>query len=131
VVIKHASDHDLLEGVPWDNAEQLYATIDSIYAREIGWKTLQFSYTGLKPLTLPQWMEKTYDLNLQDVLGLLEQQLSSTKFEGQFEYTMFQEFDFNSDHMYSHLMSVFWANHEVICSAVCHTSHMLINTCRV
>ncbi|KAI9431742.1 hypothetical protein F5148DRAFT_961815, partial [Russula earlei] len=111
-VIKHASDHDLLEGVPWDNAEQLYATIDSIYAREIGWKTLQFTYTGPKPSTPLQWMEKTYDLNLQDVLGLLEQQLASTEFEGQFEYTPFQEFDFNGDCVYSHLMSAFWANRE-------------------
>ncbi|KAI9511704.1 hypothetical protein F5148DRAFT_1274142 [Russula earlei] len=72
-VIKHASDHDSLEG----------------------------------------WMEKTYDLNLQDVLGLLEQQLASTEFEGQFEYALFQEFDFHGDHVYSHLMSAFWANREV------------------
>ncbi|KAF8221548.1 hypothetical protein L208DRAFT_1327316 [Tricholoma matsutake] len=73
---------------------------------------LQFSYTGPKPSTLPQWMEKTYDLNMLDVLGLLEQQLASTEFEGQFEYAPFQEFDFNGDHVYSHLMSAFWANCE-------------------
>ncbi|KAI9507792.1 hypothetical protein F5148DRAFT_1276064 [Russula earlei] len=36
-------------------------------------------------------------LTCRDVLGLLEQQLASTEFEGQFEYTPFQEFDFNGD----------------------------------
>ena len=113
-VIKHASDHDSLEGVPWDNAEQLYATIDSIYAGEIGWKTLRFSYTGPKPSTPPHWMEQAYDLNLRDILGLLEQQLASTEFTGEFEYAPFQEFDFKGDRVYSHLMSAFWANHEAV-----------------
>jgi hypothetical protein len=130
-VIKHASDHDSLEGVPWDNAEQLYATIDSIYAGEIGWKTLKFSYSGPKPSTPPHWMEQTYDLNLRDVLGLLEQQLASTEFAGQFEYAPFQEFDFKGDRVYSHLMSAFWANREAVCSLVRLAFHAFINYCRI
>jgi Plavaka transposase len=130
-VIKHVLDHDMLEGVPWDNAEQLYATIDSIDAGEIGWKTLRFSYAGMKPLTPPQWMEQTYDLNLRDMLGLLEQQLASTEFDGQFEYTPFQEFDSKGDHVYSHLMSAFWANREAVCSLVHHTFSMLTSSHRI
>ena len=131
-VIKHASDHDTaLDTVPWDNAEQLYETIDCIDAGEIGWKTLKFSYTGPKPPTPPQWMEQTYDLNVRDVLGLLEQQLASPEFEGQFEYTPFQEFDYEDNRVYSHLMSAFWANCEavwysLICRAACSLIYLRI-----
>ena len=126
-VIKHASNHDTaLDTVPWDNAEQLYETIDCIDAGEIGWKTLKFSYTGPKPPTPPQWMEQTYDLNVRDVLGLLEQQLASPEFEGQFEYTPFQEFDYEDNRVYSHLMSAFWANREAVWySLICHAASLI------
>jgi hypothetical protein len=124
-IIKHASDHDALDSVPWDNAEQLYKTIDSIDTGEIGWKTLKFSYTGPKPLTPPLWMEQSYDLNVRDVLGLLEQQLASSEFEGQFEYVPFQEFDSEDNRVYSHLMSAFWANREAVRSLIRSGLHSL------
>jgi hypothetical protein len=116
----------VLDGVPWDNTEQLYESIDSIDAGEIGWKTLKFSYTGPKPSTPPQWMEQTYDLNVRDALGLLEQQLASPEFEGQFEYVPFQEFDSEDNRVYSHLMSAFWANREAVRSLTCHALQSLI-----
>jgi hypothetical protein len=124
-IIKHASDHDALDSVPWDNAEQLYKTIDSIDTGEIGWKALKFSYTGPKPLTPPLWMEQSYDLNVWDVLGLLEQQLASSEFEGQFEYVPFQEFNSEDNCVYSHLMSAFWANREAVHSLICSGLHSL------
>jgi hypothetical protein len=55
-----ASDGDSPEGihkVPWQNVEELYATIDSIPAGGISWKSYKFSYNGPKPPTLPCWME--------------------------------------------------------------------------
>jgi hypothetical protein len=122
-VVKHASNHDNFDGVPWDSVDELYDAIDSIDMGEIGWKTLKFSYTGPKPPTPPQWMEQTYELNMHDVLGVLEQQLASTEFEGQFEYAPFQEFDFKDDRVYSHLMSAFWANREVVCSLIHYVLH--------
>jgi hypothetical protein len=81
-VVKHASDHDNFDGVLWNSVDKLYDAIDSIDTGEIGWKTLKFSYTGPKPPMPPQWMEQTYELNMCDVLGVLEQQLASTEFEG-------------------------------------------------
>ena len=71
-------------------------------------------------------MEQTYDLNVWDALGLLEQQLASPEFEGQFEYVPFQEFDSDDNCVYSHLMSAFWANREAVCSLVCSGLHPLI-----
>jgi hypothetical protein len=68
-------------------------------------------------------MEQTYELNMHDALGVLEQQLASTEFEGQFEYAPFQEFDFKDNCVYSHLMSAFWANREVVCSLIHYVLH--------
>ena len=36
-VIKHQSEHGLGDGVPWVSADELYATIDSITAGDVGW----------------------------------------------------------------------------------------------
>ena len=126
-IIKHESEHgqaneepsdgDSPEGVhkvPWGNAMELYATIDSIPAGGIGWKSYKFSYNGPKPPTPPCWMEETYDLSTRDVLALFEQQLSSTEFDGEFEDTPSEEFDSKGNHVYSHLMSAYWANHEAV-----------------
>jgi len=61
--------------------------LDSITVGAMGWKTFSFCYTGPKQPTPPQWMEKTYKLDVQDVLVVLEQQLGTTKFDGQLETT--------------------------------------------
>jgi hypothetical protein len=114
-VIKHESEHKLCEGVPWRSTDELYRTIDSITAGNVSWKTHQYHYVGPKPLMPPQWMEKTYELNVRDVLAVLEQQVGSTEFDGQFEYTPYEEYDPQGDRVYSHLMSAYWANREAVC----------------
>jgi hypothetical protein len=118
-VIKHESKHKSKprssgDGVPWSSAEQLYATIDSVTTGDIGWKTCSFRYNGPKPPTLPQWMENTYELNVRDVLAVLEQQMASTEFNGQFEYMPYEEYDHKGSRVYSHLMSVYWANRQAV-----------------
>ncbi|KAF8802530.1 hypothetical protein BYT27DRAFT_7226421 [Phlegmacium glaucopus] len=124
-VIKHKSEHgpSASNGVPWKNADELYATIDAIHSGDIGWKTYQFQYTGPKPSTPPQWMETSYELNTRDVLAILEQQISSTEFNGQFEYTPYQEYDSEGDRVYSHLMSGYWATREADTIAKDQSAH--------
>jgi Plavaka transposase len=144
-IIKHESKHgqaneepsdgETPEGVHkvhWRNAEELYATIDSIPAGGIGWKSYKFSYNGPKPFTPPRWMEEMYDLNTRDVLALFEQQLSSTEFDSEFEDTPFEEFNSKGNRVYSHLMSAYWANREAVRTYPLVTSfqvaHMTIRT---
>jgi hypothetical protein len=55
-------------------------------------------------------MEKMYELNLRNVLTVLEQQMASTKFNGQFKYTPYEEYDCKGDQVHSHLMSAYWAS---------------------
>jgi Plavaka transposase len=114
-IIKHESEHGP-DGVPWSSADELYATIDSITIGGVGWKTCNFYYTGPKPPTPPQWMEKMYELNLRDVLAVLKQQVASAEFNGQFEYLPYEEYDGKGDRIHSHLMSAYWANREAVWS---------------
>lgn len=65
-IIKHESKHGQYDGVSWDSAGELYATIDSITTGGVSWKTCVFHYTGPKPPMPPQWMEKMYELNVRD-----------------------------------------------------------------
>lgn len=119
-IIKHQSAHGLPESPPWNTANDLYQTIDSIKAGQLGWKTYAFRYTGPKPSNPPRWMEESYELNTRDVLAVLEQQLSTKEFDGQFEYTPYQEFDPRGDRSYSNLMSAHWAYREAVCMLLLH-----------
>ena len=52
-------------------------------------------------------MEETYELNTQDVLLVLEHQLATTDFNGQSNYTPYQEFNPEGDCVYANLMSCY------------------------
>ncbi|KAG5635859.1 hypothetical protein DXG03_005222, partial [Asterophora parasitica] len=111
-VIKHDSEHTSKGHVPWQNAHDLEATIDSIKAGAVGWKTYKFHYLGPKPQTAPQWMETEYKLNTCNVLEILEQQLHTSEFDGQCEYSPYEEYGPDGHKIYSNLMSAAWARQD-------------------
>ena len=60
-------------------------------------------------------MREAYELNVRDVLSLFEEQLASNEFDGQFEYTPYEEYDKNGSRVYTNLMSGAWASREAVC----------------
>ena len=91
--MRHQTDDDS-HRVPWKTAKEMYESIDSISAAGVGWTTHQLSYNGPQPDgTLPRWMQESYELNVRDVLSIFEEQLASKEFNGQFEYTPYEEYD--------------------------------------
>ena len=93
----------------------MYDTIDSIQVGTVGWMTYRLSYGGPLPAgTVPHWMQETYELNVQDVLAVFEEQLASKEFDGQFEYTPYEEYDENGSCVHSNFMSGSWG----FCEAV-------------
>jgi Plavaka transposase len=113
MVIKHEVEHSS-HHVPWRNASDLYETLNSIKVGAVGWKTFKLYYSGPKLPTPPQWMEESYDLNVRDVLLVLEHQIGTTKFDGQFEHTPYAEYDHTGSCVFSNLMSGYWAYHEAV-----------------
>lgn len=112
-IIKYKSNGD----VPWNSAEELYDTIDSIQAGDTPWKTYTFTYKGHKPDGIaPQWMEQEYELNTRDILAVVEQQLATSEFDGKFDYTPYQEFGPTGERVWSNLMSGHWAWREAVSS---------------
>ena len=114
-IIQNKSNGD----VPWNSAEGLYDTIDSIQASDTPWKTYKFTYKGPKPDGVaPQWMEQEYELNMCDILAVVEQQLVTSEFDGKFDYTAYQEFGPNGEHVWSNFMSGHWAWKEAVSSFI-------------
>lgn len=114
IIVKYSAEHPMAEDIPWRNADDLYATIDEIQTGDAPWKSYQFSYNGPKPFIPPRWMEETYELNTRNALLVLEQQLNTSDFAGQINYTPYKEFDSQGDRLYSNLMSGKWANGQAV-----------------
>lgn len=115
-VIKHSSMHLTGEEVPWRNADDLHATIDSIQSGDAPWRCFKLFYDGPKPSTPPRWMEETYELNARDALLVLEQQLSTLDFFQHIAYVPYREFDACGNRVFSNLMSGDWAYQQAVCS---------------
>ena len=105
-----------LDEVPWRNARDMYNTIDSIKVSGVDWMTHRLSYSGPRPSgTAPRWMRESYELNLRNLFSVFEGQLASKEFNGQFEYTPYEEYDKDGFRVYSNLMSGNWAFREAVC----------------
>ena len=114
--------------IPWHSAEDLYKTINSIKAGNTPWKTYKFCYAGPKPSgPIPQWMEQEYELNAWDALVLIEHQLATSDFDGNFDYAPYQEFGPDGEHVWSNLMSSYWAWKQGVCPSLTCSANTLTN----
>lgn len=95
--------------VPWRNAQEMYATIDSIQQGAAPWTTVKFRYNGVLPPNPPSWMLETYELCTRDVRVLLHEQLANPQFDGKCNYVPYQQFDGTGNRAWSNLMSGDWA----------------------
>jgi hypothetical protein len=102
----------------------MYESIDSISVGGTSWTTYELSYNGPQPMgTPPRWMLETYELNVRDVLSVLEEQLASKEFDGQFEYAPYEEYNQEGSRVYSNLMSGNWAFREAVCAFTIFVYH--------
>ncbi|KAI0289302.1 hypothetical protein BC826DRAFT_1092819 [Russula brevipes] len=117
--INRALDHwlasTLLAGgdagnIPWRNAREMYATIDSIKEGPAPWTTVKFRYTGPLPAGKPpKWMLETYSLCFRDPHIVLLNQIASPDFQDHFNYAPYMQFNAKRDRVWSNLMSGSWA----------------------
>ncbi|KAJ6517769.1 hypothetical protein DFH09DRAFT_1332086 [Mycena vulgaris] len=67
---------------PWENAADLYATIDGIQHGDAPWTTSRIRYTGpLPPGAPPKWMTQDYELCTRNLRDVLHNQLSTPTFK--------------------------------------------------
>ncbi|KAJ7429538.1 hypothetical protein B0H11DRAFT_2405483 [Mycena galericulata] len=96
--------------VPWQNAQDLYATIDEIQAGDAPWKTYHIRYAGPLPAgTPPKWMTQDYELCTRNLRDVLHNQLSTTSFKDHVDYIPYRQFNHTGKRVWSNLMSADWA----------------------
>jgi hypothetical protein len=125
-VSMYRTDSDSCDDAPWRNARDLYDTIDSITVGRVGWTTHWLSYDGPLPSGMvPHWMKCKYELNVWDVLSIFEEQLASKEFDGQFDYTPYEEYDKKGSRVYSDFMSGSWVLREAVSIPVSCVSSLM------
>ncbi|KIJ62152.1 hypothetical protein HYDPIDRAFT_30701 [Hydnomerulius pinastri MD-312] len=84
--------------VPWQNAQELYHTIDEIQHGDAPWKVYRIRYNGPLPRgTPPKWMTETYELCARNSQQVVHNQLSTPGFKDTINYVPYQQFNKQAD----------------------------------
>jgi hypothetical protein len=62
-------------------------------------------------------MTRVYEFNIRDILAVLEALLADEEFDRHFDYVPYEEYDPDSNRIYSNLMSGQWAFNEAVCDS--------------
>lgn len=113
------SDHAASTGseAPFSNHKQLYSAIDTAPVGDVAWQSFKLKYSGTLPDDgdVPAWMEDEHEVWFRDPRELLRNLLSNSDFDGEFDYTPFQEYDDRGNHRYQDFMSGNWAWRHAVC----------------
>ena len=105
---------DTCEPLPWGNAEAMYSTVDKIQEGVAPFQTVYFQYKGPLPPNPPTWMTTKFELCVRDARQVLREQLRNKAFDGQFNPAPYQQYDSQSQRVFSNLMSGDWAWREAV-----------------
>lgn len=100
---------------PFDNHDDLYASIDSIKHGDSCWKSFTVSYNGKIDTEAqpPSWMTATYEVWYCDPLVIMEKQLANPDFCGEIDYA--PKLIYNDGmRQYTDFMSGDWAWREAV-----------------
>lgn len=96
-------------GPTWKSADDLYAAIDAIREGQVPWRVFTVKYNGPLPEgTPPKWMTQEYHVCTRNAKEVVDMQLGSEHFDGQFNYTPYRQFE-DGNRRFSNLMSGSWA----------------------
>ncbi|KAJ7719182.1 hypothetical protein DFH07DRAFT_872339 [Mycena maculata] len=95
---------------PWNNARELYATIDTIQDGQAPWKTHTLRYSGpLPPGQPPKWMTQSYELCTRDTRQLMHNQLGTIVSKDHVNFVLYRQFNHSGKCVWSNLMSGDWS----------------------
>ncbi|KAK1235839.1 hypothetical protein PQX77_000929 [Marasmius sp. AFHP31] len=98
----------------FDDARELYSTIDACSNGAIPWEAFSVSYNGPQlPGKTEPWMEKEFTVYFRNPRDVLHQQLSNPDFSGELETTPYQAYSATGNlRQYRNFMSGNWAMRE-------------------
>jgi hypothetical protein len=100
---------------PFQNHQEMLATIDAINLGDIPWQSFSAKYSGdIPPADPPDWMLKEYTVYFRDPLSVVRSMISNPDFKGQFDYAPYREFE-DGKRRWTDLMSGNWAWKQAVC----------------
>lgn len=100
---------------PFQNHEEMLATIDSIGFGDIPWQSFSAKYSGTPPTeNPPDWMLHEYTAFFRDPLSVVRSMISNPDFKSQFDYAPYREFEGGQRRLMD-LMSGNWAWNQAVC----------------
>lgn len=96
---------------PFTDHKELYETIDATPLGDVRWESFKLKYNGERPNeSVPPWMDQTYEFWFRPAYALVENMLSNTDFNGEFDYAPYRDFSQeNEKRRYENFMSGDWA----------------------
>jgi len=95
---------------PFSNHTELYDAIDSTPLGDVPWEVFNLKYDRVLPENeVPAWMTSEYDVWFRDPHSIIRNLLSNPDFDGEFNYTPYQEYDAPGNHRFQDFMSGNWA----------------------
>ena len=100
---------------PFQNAEDILNTIDTIDLGHVPWETFFLKYPGELPDdNPPMWMMKEYHVWFRDPHKVIHAILANRDFDGEIDYSPHRIF-IGGKHKFSNVMSSDWAWKQVVC----------------
>lgn len=100
---------------PFQNHQEMLATIDAIKSGDIPWQSFSARYSGdIPPESPPDWMLREYTVYFRDPLSVIRSMISNPDFKGQFDYAPYREFE-GGQRCLEDLMSGNWAWKQAVC----------------
>ena len=124
---KNVVDGQAEQPATFENAQELYDTIDDIPYGEATWRTFKVRYMGPIDSGSPSWMQRTYTVYMRDTLVVAEQLVGGEDFGGKYDMRSFAEYLLEGARTYCNLMSGQWAYNEAV-SCAAQVYYQIANT---
>lgn len=98
------SGTDGTKGAFFENAQDLYQTIDSIHHGAASWTSFSIAYTGPPDPDTP-WKHVKYPVYTRNSLTVLKNMAASPDLDGKWEYRPYEKYVGENNREFSNLMS--------------------------
>ncbi|KAH9906112.1 uncharacterized protein B0H18DRAFT_898855 [Fomitopsis serialis] len=90
---------------PFENAEQLYETIDAIQYGDAPWESFSVRYTGPIDEDSPSWKQADYTIHCRNARQVTHNMIGNEEYDSKFDTTPYQEYPVPGVTRFSNVMS--------------------------
>ncbi|KAH9839919.1 uncharacterized protein C8Q71DRAFT_820987 [Rhodofomes roseus] len=95
--------------VPFEDADELFETVDAIPYGDAPWESFTLQYTGPVDDNSPSWKRATYTVHSRNPRTVAHNMAKNEEFDGKFDTTPYQEYSAPGALQFSNVLSGLWA----------------------